>query len=300
MVGGAILCHNEFRKTKGVARMENVISVRHVRKSFGAATAIKELNLDVGQGEVFGFLGPSGAGKTTTIKILTGQLLPSAGEVQVFNRCVIRHRSELFKSIGVLSDNSGSYERLTVYDNLLLFANIHGVPKGNIDEVLEKVGLLFDKSKQVKNLSKGMKQRMLIARAVLHKPKLLFLDEPTASLDPGTTVEVHKLLRQLNEEGMTIFLTTHNMEEADKLCNRVAFLNEGEIVDMGAPGSLKLKYADDAIKVMLQSQRTEIVRKDSAGGARIKQWIDEGLLVSIHSMEPNLEQIFLTLTGRAL
>jgi len=281
--------------------MDSVISIRNLQKKFGEVTAIKQLTLEVYRGEVFGFLGPSGAGKTTTIKIITGQVIPSAGEVKVFDKNVSTNRSEVVQSIGVLSDNSGVYERLTVYDNLLLFADIHGVPKQSIAEVLDKVGLLADRGKQAKKLSKGMRQRLLLARAVLHKPKLLFLDEPTASLDPGTTLEVHRLLRELNSEGVTIFLTTHNMEEADKLCHRVAFLNEGQIVEMGNPESLKLKYANDNIKVALGADRKmETVRKDSDGGIKIKRWLDEGQLVSIHSMEPNLEEIFLKLTGRTL
>lgn len=280
--------------------MENVLSMRNVQKKFGDVAAVRELTLDIGKGEIFGFLGPSGAGKTTTIKMLTGQLVPTRGEVRVFEQNVTTHRNEVFQYIGVLSDNSGVYERLTVWDNLALFADIHGVPRKHIDEVLDKVMLLQDKGKQAKKLSKGMRQRLLIARAVLHKPKLLFLDEPTSSLDPGTVLEIHRLLKQLNEEGMTIFLTTHNMEEADKLCHRVGFLNEGNIVEIGNPQALKLKYAEDRIRVILKNGEREIVGKNPEGGARIKKWIDDGQLISIHSLEPNLEEIFLRLTGRAL
>jgi ABC-2 type transport system ATP-binding protein len=161
--------------------------------------------------------------------------------------------------------------------------------------------MLEDIKKEAKKLSKGMKQRLMIARAVLHKPKLLFLDEPTSSLDPGTTLEIHRLLRKLNEEGTTIFLTTHNMEEADKLCDRVAFLNAGEIVDIGQPNELKLKYIKDDIRVILRDERKEIMLKNSAEGAsRIKAWMESGQLLSIHSMEPSLEKIFLNLTGREL
>jgi len=158
-----------------------------------------------------------------------------------------------------------------------------------------------DIKKEAKKLSKGMKQRLMIARAVLHKPKLLFLDEPTSSLDPGTMLEIHRLLRKLNEEGTTIFLTTHNMEEADKLCHRVAFLNAGEIVDIGNPAALKLKYTDDDIKVVLKDKNKEIMLKNNLEGAsKIKAWMEEGQLLAIHSMEPSLEKIFLSLTGREL
>lgn len=193
------------------------------------------------------------------------------------------------------------YERLSVLDNLMLFANINDVPKENILEILDRIGMKETAKKEVKKLSKGMKQRLMIARAVLHKPKLVFLDEPTSSLDPGTTLEIHKLLRKLNDEGTTIFLTTHNMFEADKLCDRVAFLNDGEIVDIGDPQALKLKYTNDDIKIILKDGSKEIMVKNNPEGAlKIKGWMEKGQLIAIHSMEPSLEKIFLDLTGREL
>lgn len=228
-------------------------------------------------------------------------MIPTSGQIQVLGKDSSSKKRELFKEIGVLSDNSGLYERLTVEDNLMIFADINGVEKKSIDEILEKVDLIKFKKKKTKTLSKGMKQRLILARAVLHKPKLLFLDEPTASLDPGTTPEIHKLLRNLNKEGTTIFLTTHNMGEADKLCDRVAFLNEGEIVDIGIPQELKLKYAEDDIKVLLKEEPNAIIIKNNEQGAKqIEGWIKGKQLLSIHSMEPSLEQIFLKLTGREL
>lgn len=281
--------------------MNTIISMQNVSKRFKENLAIKDLTFQIEQGEIFGFLGPSGAGKTTTIKMLTSQLIPTSGKVNVLGREIHIPDREVFQEIGVLTDNSGVYERLTVYDNLSLFAEITGAPKTNINEILEKVGLLEESKKEVKKLSKGMKQRLKLARAVLHKPKLLFLDEPTSSLDPGTMQEIHKLLRQLNKEGTTIFLTTHNMEEADKLCDRVAFLNEGQIVEMGNPKTLKLKYAKDEIRVILKDKMEPIMIKNNEDGAeKISDWMKNGELISIHSMEPNLEEIFLSLTGRGL
>lgn len=141
----------------------------------------------------------------------------------------------------------------------------------------------------------------MLAQAVLHKPKLLFLDEPTSSLDPGTTLEIHRFLRKINEDGTTIFLTTHNMEEADKLCDRVAFLHEGEIVEIGKPEELKLKYSGDGIQVKLKGEDELVTVKNNEEGAeKIKAWMKNGQVLSIHSMEPNLEEIFLHLTGREL
>lgn len=281
--------------------MENIISMKNVRKDFKENVALKNLTFNIKEGEIFGFLGPSGAGKTTTIKLLTSQLIPTSGEVKVFGKEAYANKKDIAKNIGILSDTSGMYERLSVLDNLMLFAEINGVSKKNVLEVLEKIGMSEAIKKEAKKLSKGMKQRLMIARAVLHKPKLLFLDEPTSSLDPGTTLEIHRLLRKLNEEGTTIFLTTHNMEEADKLCDRVAFLNAGEIVDIGQPEALKLKYTNDDIKVILKDRSKEIMLKNNPEGAsKIKAWMEEGQLLAIHSMEPSLEKIFLNLTGREL
>ncbi|AJE10302.1 ABC transporter ATP-binding protein [Clostridium botulinum] len=281
--------------------MENIISMKNVTKYFKENRALKNLTFSIEEGEIFGFLGPSGAGKTTTIKLLTSQLIPTSGEIKIFGKNVYSNKREIVKNIGILSDTSGMYERLSVLDNLMLFANINDVPKENILEILDRIGMKETAKKEVKKLSKGMKQRLMIVRAVLHKPKLVFLDEPTSSLDPGTTLEIHKLLRKLNDEGTTIFLTTHNMFEADKLCDRVAFLNDGEIVDIGDPQALKLKYTNDDIKIILKDGSKEIMVKNNPEGAlKIKGWMEKGQLIAIHSMEPSLEKIFLDLTGREL
>ena len=280
--------------------MDNIIQMTNVRKDFNELKALQDVTFNVGEGEIFGFLGPSGAGKTTTIKLLTSQLIPTSGEVKVFGKDVYANKKNIFENIGVLTDNSGVYDRLTVWDNLMLFANIYGVAKNNVQEILEKVDMLDTAKKEAGKLSKGMRQRLMLARAVLHKPKLLFLDEPTSALDPGTALEIHKLLRQLNQEGTSIFLTTHKMEEADKLCDRVAFLNAGEIVEMGNPEDLKLKYITNDIKVVLRDGGKKLLTNGPDSALKIKDWMEKGQLLSIHSMEPSLETIFLNLTGREL
>ncbi len=281
--------------------MESIISMKNVSKEFKGTKALKNISFSIKEGEIFGFLGPSGAGKTTTIKLLTSQLVPTSGEVKVFGKDVYSNKQDIVKNIGILSDTSGMYERLSVFDNLMLFADINGVNKNRALEVLESIGMKDTLKKETKKLSKGMKQRLMLARAVLHKPKLLFLDEPTSSLDPGTALEIHRMLKKLNKEGTTIFLTTHNMEEADKLCDRVAFINSGEIVEIGVPQTIKLKYTNDAIKVILKDDMKEIMIKNNQEGAsKIKAWMEEGRLLAIHSMEPNLEKVFLNLTGREL
>lgn len=280
--------------------MENIITMKNIAKKFKEKKALDGVNFEVAKGEIFGFLGPSGAGKTTTIKILTSQMLPSSGEAKVFDKDVCLLDRDIFRNIGVLTDTTGLYERLSVWENMDLFARIYDIKKGNVEDILDKVGLLKESKTLVKKLSKGMKQRLMLARTVINKPSLLFLDEPTSSLDPGTSKEIHEILKELNTEGTTIFLTTHNMEEADKLCHRVAFLNDGKIVDMNSPLKLKQKYAENVIEVRLKNDETLVVSNDAEGGEKIKSFMSRNLLQSIHSKEPDLEQIFLKLTGRIL
>ena len=182
----------------------------------------------------------------------------------------------------------------------MFFAELANVPKKAVSDVLKKVKLWEDKDKKVKNLSKGMKQRLYLACAIVHKPKLLFLDEPTAALDPATTEEIHELLRELQKSGTTIFLTTHNMEEADELCDRVAFLNKGKIVELGKPAELKLKYAKDIVKVSFKNGKEVEVSKDAKQLMQVLKENSSLGLRAIHSEEANLAQIFLSLTGREL
>lgn len=279
----------------------NIISMTGVIKKFKEKTAISGLSFNVKEGEIFGFLGPSGSGKTTTIKLLTSQLLQTSGSINVFGEDPYKNKKDIYKSIGILSDNSGIYSRLSVKDNLMLYARINDVTEKEVIEVLGKIGMGDSIKTEAKKLSRGMKQRLMLAIALLHKPKLLFLDEPTSALDPGNTLEIHKLLKELNREGTTIFLTTHNMDEADRLCDRVAFLNDGKIVDLGRPIDLKLKYTNNNIKVILKDgNKGVIVKNDLEGSNNIKKWMDNGELIGIHSMEPTLEEVFLKLTGREL
>ena len=280
--------------------MEHVMTMEGVRKAFGNVDALAGLSFQVVKGEIFGFLGPSGAGKTTTIKLLTRQLVPDGGKIEVFGRDISAFSVNDYHRIGILTDNSGLYERLSVWDNLVLFAKIKGLPDSSVAAVIEQVGLGEHRAKKAKQLSKGMKQRVVLARAILHQPELLFLDEPTDSLDPGNTLSVHRLLRQLNAAGTTIFLTTHNMEEADKLCNRVAFLDRGRIAELGAPGELKRKYASGKVIAELAGGVTLTAEQSGEGLGQLAAEIGGRTLERVYSQEPNLEQIFLQVTGREL
>ncbi|RAV10791.1 ABC transporter ATP-binding protein [Paenibacillus contaminans] len=280
--------------------MTNAIKVERLTKAFGDKTALNDISFHLKQGEIFGFLGPSGSGKTTTVKILTSQLLHTAGDVEVFGVNLAKaNRPQYLKRIGILTDNSGLYERLSIYDNLELFCKLYDVPLKRIGEVLDEVNLGNEQRTPVKQLSKGMKQRVTLARAILHKPDLLFLDEPTSALDPVNAQHIRKTLTRLNQEGTTIFLTTHNMEEAEQLCDRIAFINNGVITAMDTPQNLRLAYADPTITVKT-SEGSFIVHKDDNGAKQIQALITQGKLLAIHSNEPTLGDIFVQLTGREL
>jgi len=218
------------------------IRIQHISKEFHSTVVLKDLNAVLHKGEILGFLGPSGAGKTTTIKILTGQLKLTKGDAYVLDIHCDNIDETIYEQIGIVTDNSGIYERMSVYDNLKYFSKILNVSKERIDVLLKRVGLFEHKMKLASQLSKGQKQRLILARAILHTPKILFLDEPTSGLDPSTALTIHNLLLELKHEGMAIFLTTHNMEEATKLCDHVALLNEGVIVEYGSPKELCIKH----------------------------------------------------------
>ncbi len=277
----------------------NNICIEKVSKSFAQKQVLKNVSVTVNGGEIFGLLGPSGAGKTTLIKILTGQLKFEGRAEIMNNECGMLGR-EVYDYIGMQLDNCGIYDRLSCYDNLLLFARIHGVDKHIIKDVLEYVGLGSGKDIAGK-LSKGMTQRLMLARAILHTPKILFLDEPTSGLDPATTRKIHHLLLDLKKQGITIFLTTHNMEEAYKMCDHIALLNDGNIVEYGVPAELCRKYnQDNEITVHFRDGSVLQVKNEPDNAEQIARAFASGEVESIHSSEPNLETVFMKLTGRGL
>lgn len=279
----------------------SVIEVRDLVKQFKNQTALNHLDFSVESGEIFGFLGPSGAGKTTTIKILTGQLLASSGETKLLGIATDALTQDIYQEVGIVTDNSGLYENVSVYRNMKFFADLLKVDKKRIDFLLERVGLAQDKKKLARRLSKGMRQRLVLARALLHSPKVLFLDEPTSGLDPATAQAIHKLLKEVQAEGTTIFLTTHNMEEATKLCDRVALLNDGKIVSLDTPRNTCLNFKRERkLEVGLRDKSQVVINQDSAGIAQLNEWLSQDLVETIHSNEPTLEEVFIAKTGREL
>jgi len=281
--------------------MENAIEVKGLSKYFSNFKAVEDVHFRVKKGEIFGFLGPSGSGKTTTIKILTGQLDPTNGEALVFGESVsnLKNPKER-KRFGVLTDNSGLYGRLSIYENLKLYCQLYDLPLSKVDESLAFVNLKEESKKKVSTLSKGMTQRVILARAILHEPELLFLDEPTSALDPVNTLHIYNGLRALNKKGTTIFLTTHDMQEADTLCDRVAFLNKGKIQLLDKPSELKKKYADATLTVELTNNEKVVLRKDEEGAEEMFQLMKENQVVTVHSNEPTLGDIFVKVTGGEL
>ena len=221
------------------------IEVKNLTRDYNGLRAVDDLSFSVEPGEIFGFLGPNGAGKTTTIKILTGQLRPTSGVAKVMDCDVVDERQKLKPQIGVVFDNQNVYERMSARDNLRFYARLYRVKKARVEEMLEQVGLTGRAKDKINTYSNGMKQRVLIARALLHKPKVLFLDEPTRGLDPNVARDIRAIVVNLAKQGMTVFLTTHYMEEADNLSDRVAILDQGRIVTLGAPEDLKAEHGQD-------------------------------------------------------
>ena len=222
----------------------DAIKVQNLTHDFKSLRALDNISFSVQAGEVFSLLGPNGAGKTTTIRILTGQLLPSGGQAWVAGYDVVRQSEQIKTCIGVVFEHPNLYERMSARDNLAFYAQLYGVRAQRVDDLLEQMGLAERAREPVKKYSSGMKQRLLIARALLHEPQVLFLDEPTRGLDPHIAREIRGLVTSLAQQGVTVFLTTHYMEEADQLSQRVAFIDRGQIVALDTPAQLKARYGD--------------------------------------------------------
>ena len=279
--------------------MDHAIQTKELVHYFGERLILDLINLQIEKGEIFGLLGPSGAGKTTLIKILTGQLKPTEGEASVMGKNAGQLNGNDYSRIGIMMDNFGLYDRLSCYDNLKLFAKIHNQSMEKIDKVLQKVGLASANKTAAMNLSKGMRNRLLFARALLSEPDILFLDEPTSGLDPAATEEIHKLIENEKARGATIFLTTHNMVEASKLCDHIALLNEGNIVEYGEPTEICRRYNHQKkILVHLKDGTDVEMQNDRTAAVQISGYLEKEIVETIHSTEPDLETVFMELTGR--
>ncbi len=270
----------------------------------GKEPAVRDVSFDVGKGEVFGFLGPSGAGKSTTQKILIGLLKGYQGRVQVLGKELGAWRSDLYEHIGVSWELPNHYQKLTALENLKLFAALYSRPTRDPLALLETVGLADDANTRVSAFSKGMAMRLNFVRSLLHSPELLFLDEPTAGLDPVNARKLKDIVIEMKRQGVTVFLTTHDMHTADELCDRVAFIVDGQIALVDAPRALKLRHGARCVRVEVQrngATATEEFPLESLGANDAFFKLLRAFPVeTIHTQEATLEDIFIRSTGRSL
>ncbi|HKZ84062.1 MAG TPA: ABC transporter ATP-binding protein [Anaerolineae bacterium] len=281
--------------------MTVAIEVHDLRKYFGHLEAVKGISFAVEAGEIFGFLGHNGAGKTTTIRMLTGQLTPSGGTGRVGGFDIVRERSQIKSIIGVVFEDQNLYDRMSGRENLMFFARLHGVDARRVDDLLHMVGLAERAGDRVKKYSNGMKQRLMIARALLNRPRVLFLDEPTRGLDPAAAHDIRQVIAELARLGTTAFLSTHYMDEADQLCRRVAFISEGRIVALDTPRELKLRYGRREAHVVLADRSEHMLSlTDPAQSGQLAEWTAAGQVLSVHSREATLDEVFRHLAGREL
>lgn len=285
--------------------MNQAIDAENLTYRYNDLLAVDHISFSVGEREIMGFLGPNGAGKTTTVKMLTGQLKPQEGNARLLGLDVTRNAKRVQEQIGICFEVTNLYEQMTAVENLKLFARLFGIKKFDADALICRVGLDGRGDDRVETYSKGMKQRLMVARSILNRPKILFLDEPTAGLDPTSAESIRKIILEERERGATVFLTTHDMMEADKLSDRVAFMNQGKIVALDTPHNLKQKYGRRALRAKVLSTGGELedreVIMDSPETPRVVQELfTREKVVTIHSEEATLEDIFIKITGRGL
>jgi ABC-2 type transport system ATP-binding protein len=293
------------------------ITVNDLRKSYGDVVAVDGVSFEVSDGEFFGILGPNGAGKTTTLEIIEGLRKPDSGDVTVLGQRPWPRNDVLLPRIGVQLQASSFFERLTAREQIHTFASLYGVPGKQADDMLETVGLTGQAGQRTEKLSGGQKQRLSIACSLVHDPELLFLDEPTGALDPQARRNLWDLLRQISSSGRTVVLTTHHMDEAESLCDRVAIMDHGKILKAGPPAAL-VRELDQPLRISVESGLISSAQASDLAGPDATV-ADDGVSLSIATSDPShvlaglaraealadlrvsgatLEDVFLSLTGR--
>jgi ABC-2 type transport system ATP-binding protein len=273
--------------------------------SYGDLVAVDHIDFCVESAEIMGFLGPNGAGKSTVVKMLSGQIKPRAGKATVLGLDVAKSPKQVQAQSGICFEITNLYEEMSAAANLILFANLFGVKDFNADVLLERVGLGGRGRDLVSSYSKGMKQRLMVARALLNKPAVLFLDEPTDGLDPVSAESIRNIILEERDRGATIFLTTHDMMEADKLTDRVAFINQGKIAAIDTPHALKQLYGKRSLKAQVarpdgRLEQREITLDNEETASAVTELFNQEHVVTLHSEEATLEDIFIQITGRGL
>jgi fluoroquinolone transport system ATP-binding protein len=266
--------------------------------------AIRDMNFDIQKGEVFGFLGPSGAGKTTTQRLIIGLLRNYTGQIEVLGKERNQWGKNFYEQIGVAFDFPNLYTKLTAKENLQLIGSYYKIRLENPDKLLDRVGLLPDKDVRVESFSKGMKMRLNFIRSIMHQPDLMFFDEPTSGLDPMNAHIIKDIILEQKAAGKTVFLTTHNMTVAEQLCDRVAFIVDGQIVVSGSPKELMIEHGKKSVKLEYQSDgklfEKEFEMHHLAENKKFMDMLKTADIKTIHSCEATLEDIFIKLTGRNL
>jgi ABC-2 type transport system ATP-binding protein len=305
---------------------ESAIEVTDLTKRYDDILAVDNITFEVKKGEIFGFLGPNGAGKTTTIRLLTGLTKLTSGQATVAGHDIIHEATEAKRHFGVVPEVSNIYDEMSAWDNLIFAAQLYGVPKNERDnrakELLESFGLYERRKDRVGNFSRGMKRRLTIAAALIHKPDILFLDEPTTGLDVQSLRMIRNLIKELNKDGVTVFLTTHYIEEADQLCQRVAIINQGKIVALDNPEKLKTSVEKHQI-IEISFDKTGNLEAKLQGLSHVSKVIKVGdkyrlhvedtseavpflvdfardndlKVISINTLKPSLEDAFVRITG---
>lgn len=280
-----------------------MICIDQLKIIFNGFTAVDDLSLNIVQGELFGFLGPNGAGKTTTIRALNGALKPFSGSIKVLGHAMPKSLSLVKPMIGYVPDTENHYEEMTGYENLALYACLYGIAKPEIIRWLDVLQLSEAAHLKVRNYSKGMKKKLLIARELLHAPKLVFFDEPTANLDAHSIQLVRQLMQTLAAQGTTVFLTTHDMEEVEQICDRVAIIAKGKLLDCDTPTAFITRHAERFCDVQFDRGGTMIRQSFNLDAPEHRQSLAEIIqtehCVRVHSREFRFEDVFKKLTGEA-
>ena len=280
------------------------IAVTDLSFSYGDDKAVDAVSFEVQSGEILGFLGPNGAGKSTTIKMLTGQLPPDNGSIEILGLPMPGRREEIQGRIGVCFEEKNLYTAMSAEENLRFFGSLYGIDGLDVVGLLERVGLADRRKDRVADYSKGMRQRLMMARALVNTPDVLFLDEPTDGLDPVSARAIRAMIEAEAARGAAVLLTTHDMNEADSLSDRVAFINSGEILALDAPEALKLELGKRRVKIRNRvggEIREVIVELDQEGAEdRVREAVAGDDLLTIHTEEATLEDVFVTFAGRRL
>ncbi|WBW95638.1 ABC transporter ATP-binding protein [Oceanirhabdus sp. W0125-5] len=266
--------------------------------------AVKDVSFEVKEGEIFGFLGPSGAGKSTTQNILTGLLQLQQGDVTVAGYDVKKISNKMFNKIGMSFEQSNVYSKMTAKENLDFYRKLFDVDTREPEELLELVGLGDKANIRAGEFSKGMKHRLTFARSMINNPSLWFLDEPTTGLDPAIASQIKDIIKEENKKGVTIFLTTHNMHIADELCDRVAFIVDGEIMLIDSPKNLKLQYGDKLVEIEYikdgETVKETLSTIQESDIKHLQDILGKYEVQTMHTKEATLEEIFIKVTGRGL